>query len=85
MYDSCMWIEHVDEEEATGSLARIYASYTRQWGGVDHIIKSMSLCPEAMPPFLGFYNRVMHGNGELSLRQREMVALTVSVLNECHY
>ena len=80
-----MWIDHVDEEHAQGYVARIYRSIRRSWGGVDNIIKVHSLNPEALRALMIFYQGVMHGEGELSLKRREMIAVTVSAINACHY
>lgn len=80
-----MWIRHVDEDDAEGEVARLYRREKRSWGGVDNIIKSSSLHPGALDALLRFYRRVMHGECETSLAQREMIAVTVSVLNHCHY
>ena len=79
------WIKTVHEEEATGTVGKIYNSTKRSWGGVDNIIKSVSLNPNALRALMSFYNGVMHGDGDLTLGQREMIAVTVSVINECHY
>lgn len=80
-----MWIEHVNEDEATGIVGKIYKGTMRSWGGVDHIIKAHSLNPHALRALMTFYNGVMHGDCDLSLAQREMIAVTVSVLNHCKY
>ena len=79
------WIETIDEEDATGIVGRYYRGTQRSWGGVDNIIKATSLNPHALRALMTFYNGVMHGNCDLTLAQREMIAVTVSVLNECHY
>ena len=79
------WIRTVNEGEATGTVAKYYNSSKRSWGGVDNIIKSVSLNPNALRALMTFYNGVMHGDGDLTLGQREMIAVTVSVINECHY
>jgi len=80
-----MWIAHVAENEAEGFVARIYRSIKRSWGGVDNIIKAHSLEPQALRSLMIFYQGVMHGDGELSLRRKEMIAVTVSAINACHY
>jgi alkylhydroperoxidase family enzyme len=79
------WIRTVDESEATGVVKKYYDGSKRSWGGVDNIIKAHSLNPSALRSLMTFYNGVMHGDGELTLGQREMIAVTVSQLNECHY
>ena len=79
------WIRTISEDEATGTVAKYYRGSQRSWGGVDNIIKSVSLNEQALRSLMTFYNGVMHGDGELTLGQREMIAVTVSVLNECEY
>jgi alkylhydroperoxidase family enzyme len=80
-----MWIKHVNEDEAEGIVAKIYKGNRRSWGGVDNIIKAHSLNPAALRALMTFYNGLMHGDCDLSLAQREMIAVTVSVLNRCEY
>ena len=79
------WIRTVNEDDATGIVKKYYDSSKRSWGGVDNIIKAHSLNTSALRSLMTFYNGVMHGDGELSLTQREMIAVTVSQVNECHY
>ena len=80
-----MWIESVPEDEARGTLGRIYKGITRSWGGVDNIVKAHSLNVSALRSLMLFYNDVMHGDCDITLEQREMIAVTVSVLNKCEY
>lgn len=80
-----MWIEYVSEDEATGIVAKIYKGTKRSWGGVDNIIKAHSLNTTALRALMTFYNGLMHGDCDLTLAQREMIAVTVSVLNKCNY
>ena len=79
------WIRTIDEAEATGTVAKFYEGSKRSWGGVDNIIKSVSLNSTVLRTLMTFYNGVMHGDGELTLAQKEMIAVTVSAINECHY
>lgn len=80
-----MWTRFISEDQAEGKVARLYAGLTRSWGGVDGIVKANSLHTGALEALLFFYKRVMHGECDTSLAQREMLAVTVSVLNECEY
>ena len=79
------WIRTVSENEATGTVARIYRGTRRSWGGVDNIIKAHSLNTAALRALMTFYNGLMHGDCDLTLAQREMIAVTVSVINKCAY
>jgi alkylhydroperoxidase family enzyme len=80
-----MWIHPVDEHEAEGDVAALYAGVTRSWGGVDNIVKAHGHHPEALRALLTFYHGVMHGKGPLGLTRREMIAVTVSALSDCGY
>jgi uncharacterized peroxidase-related enzyme len=79
-----MWIKNIAEDEATGVVAKIYKGSRPSWG-VDNIIKAHSLNPAALRALMTFYKGLMHGDCDLTLAQREMIAVTVSVLNKCVY
>lgn len=79
------WIKVIHESEATGALKELYADNREPWGGVDNIVKIHSLAPETLTAHLSIYKTLMHDPGELSQRQREMIAVVVSALNQCHY
>lgn len=79
-------IKMVQESEATGRLAEIYAdakAHSRA-GVVPEILKTMSLRPD----FLTAVDAasVMHfTDGALTRAQHEMIASYVSALNRCRY
>ena len=79
------WIRTVNESEAEGLLRKIYNDSMRSWGGVENIIKAHSLNVSALRAVMTFYKGLMHGDCDITLGQREMIAVTVSVLNECEY
>ena len=78
------WIDHIPPEKATGKLKKQY-DRLRTDGPMDHIIAAHSPLPHAMDGLLTFYKGVMHGQNDLPYMEREIIALTVSVLNRCHY
>ena len=79
------WIQMIKESEATGRLKRLYDQLIEPWGGVDNILKIHSLNVRSLKAHLDLYKTVMHGRSELSLVQREMIAVVASVINKCHY
>ena len=79
------WITTIPEDQAKGVIAKFYRQTLRSWGGVDNIIKAHSLNPQALRALQKFYAGVMHGDCDLTLARREMIAVTVSTLNGCHY
>ena len=77
----------VDEAEAVGVLAEIYASSEAQssaGGGVADIIKTMSLRPDFLAGIMAA-SRMHFSDGALTRAQHEMIASYVSALNRCRY
>lgn len=76
----------VPETEATGLLSRLYRRMINPDSGkMDHILKIHSLDPPTLEDHARMYKRLMFGNSELSRQEREMIAVAVSVANDCHY
>jgi alkylhydroperoxidase family enzyme len=51
----------------------------------DNILQVHGVHPAAMRRHYDLYVALMHARGPLERRQREMVAVTVSAINECRY
>jgi uncharacterized peroxidase-related enzyme len=79
------WIRVIDQLEASGKLAKAYAKVAAVRGRVANIIKVHSVHPEAMTAHLALYRELMFGRSELTRRERELIAVAVSVVNHCHY
>jgi uncharacterized peroxidase-related enzyme len=79
------WIKVIEEDEAEGELRKRYDKFTGPWGGVDNILKIHSLRPATLDGHFALYKAVMTGSRDLSKAQREMIAVTVSALNQCVY
>ena len=80
------WIEIVDEPEASGRLSELYARMVDpDYGRVDTILRIHSLHPEGLRAHYELYREVMTGTPTLRKVDREMIALVVSMINECHY
>ena len=80
------WIETLHEEEWKGDLGDmkdrvIDPTYQR----VDWIFRIHSLDAGSMDVHLGLYQQSMKGTRTLRKAEREMIALVVSTVNECHY
>ena len=80
------WIKMIPEREADGILADLYKKYkSTETGMIDHILKIHSLDPPSMETHFQMYRGLMFGPSELSRKEREMIAVVVSVENSCHY
>ena len=80
------WIKVIDEGDASGKLKEMYEKLTEPWGGVDNIMKFHSLKLPSLHAHYELYKTVMHRRtSEVSKVQREMIAVVVSSINQCHY
>lgn len=52
---------------------------------LDNIVQIHSVHPPVMRQHLELYRQLMHRPGPLSRREREMIAVRVSGLNDCPY
>ena len=79
------WIAEIDAREAKGSLKDQYSKLKEPWGGIDNILKIHSLNPESLAAHVQLYKTVMFGKSPIPRIDREMIALVVSSINQCHY
>lgn len=80
-----VWIKIIREKEADGALREFYDGHTGPAGIVDNILKIHSLNPPSLDGHYQFYRTLMYGKSDLSRVQREMIAVVVSAVNQCHY
>ena len=72
-------------EGQSGRLGALYRRHRRPDGLVDNILRVSSLNPEALEHHLSLYEHLMRGESGLTLAERELIAVAVSVVNDCHY
>lgn len=78
-------IEVIPHEEATGRLKEIYDDLVRSRGKLADVHKIQSLRPESIVKHMDLYMEIMFTKSELSRAEREMIAVVVSVANNCEY
>ena len=79
------WIPMIQEDEAESELKEWYDKLREPWGGVDNIMKIHSLNVNGLKGHCELYLSAMKGTKDLSHKQREMIAVVVSNVNQCHY
>ena len=79
------WIRTVPPEEAEGRLKEQYEAAVARAGRVYQIVQSMSLAPGILDASMKHFGQIAHARDGLSRANRELVAVVVSVANECHY
>jgi len=78
-------IKIIQPEEATGRLKEIYNQLKHQRGQIAEVHKIQSLRPESIVKHIDLYMEIMFTKSELSRALREMIAVVVSITNNCHY
>jgi alkylhydroperoxidase family enzyme len=73
----------VADDEANGRLKQLYSN--RKTNKMDHILKIHSLDPPTLESHVQLYRYLMFSPSQLSRAEREMIAVVVSVRNQCHY
>ena len=79
------WIPMIPEDEAEGELKEWYDWLRDPWGGVDDILRIHSNSQANFKGRYELYKSAMTGNPDLSRKEREMIAIVVSSINQCHY
>jgi uncharacterized peroxidase-related enzyme len=79
------WIREIDIDSAGKLLKNVYSEIEQSRGQIANIFKVQSLNPVAMKQHLGLYNSLLFSDMKLSREDREIIAVTVSLVNECTY
>jgi hypothetical protein len=79
------WIRILQGKEQTPELQELYAELRIPSDSVDNILGIHSLNPDSLRGHYNLYRTLMFGESPLTRTEREMVAVTVSACNHCHY
>ncbi len=79
------YIRYITEREASPRLRELYDRYRDPSGQVDNILRIHGHNPASLVGHYQLYAALMRGESELTPVQREMIAVVVSKINECHY
>lgn len=80
------WIRTLEERELESELGELYHRIVDpETKRTDEILMVHSLHPEGLASHFSLYRALMTGTPTLRKVDREMVALVVSVANDCHY
>jgi uncharacterized peroxidase-related enzyme len=78
-------IDSIPEAKAEGSVKKIYDELKESMGVVPNVFKVLSLCPDALDAYMTMIKGTMFAETKLARAVKEMVAATVSRLNQCDY
>ncbi len=79
-------VKYVPEGEATGNVKEIYEDIKKTYGMpfVPNAYKAMAVSPEFLERYWQKIKTIRAGK-ELSMREKEIIALAVSATNGCEY
>ncbi len=78
-------IKVIPYQEATGPLKDIYDQLIAKRGKLSNVLSIQSLKPSSILTHINLYMDIMFTKSELSRAEREMMAVVVSVANQCEY
>lgn len=79
-------IEVIPDDSWDGELGEMHPRVVDPgYGRVDNVLAVHSLNPRGMAAHLGLYESAMAGTAGLRKVERELIALVVSLENDCHY
>ncbi len=79
------YIAYIEEKDASDALRELYDRYRNPKGHVDNVLRIHGHNPASLKAHFELYKTLMQGRSELTKIQREMIAIVVSSINECHY
>lgn len=78
-------VKLVEEEEASGKLAKIYENLKKAIGFVPNTFKAMGQTPDFLQAMLNLDHASRVAPGEIPQKYRELICLAVSAVNGCQY
>ncbi|HEY7177797.1 MAG TPA: peroxidase-related enzyme [Gaiella sp.] len=79
------WLEVPSEDELPAEVKALYEAPLEKLGFVPNVIRLYALRPSHLLLWNEHYEELMKGESGLSKAEREMIAVVVSVANECRY
>ena len=79
------FIDYIPFEDATPELQALYIKYGGEKKVPANVLRVSGVNPPVMEDHVNLYRSIMHGKSPLTRHQREMIALVVSAINNCHY
>ncbi len=78
-------IDSIAEAEAEGGVKKVYDELKDSMGMVPNVFKVLSLWPEGLESYVTMIKGTMFADTKLSRALKEMIASTVSRINQCDY
>ena len=85
MTDDQTWLRVPDEAELPPEVLELWQPSLDKLGFVPNVLRFYALRPSRLLAWNAHYEEAMKGDSTLTKAEREMIAVVVSVVNECAY
>lgn len=85
MDERLTWLRVPDERELSSEVLQLWAPSLERLGFVPNVLRLYALRPSHLLAWSAHHDELMKGGSGLSRAEREMIAVVVSVTNECRY
>ncbi len=82
---SISWLKVPEEKDLPEAVRTLFAKAREKFGFVPNVFRVFALAPEHFLRWFNYYDFLMRGEGFLSRRERELLAVVVSRENACEY
>ena len=79
------WLGMPDEADLPEDIQGLFGRAREKLGHVPNVFRLLALRPEHLRRWRALYDELMRGESILTLAQREMIAVVVSIENRCPY
>ena len=79
------WLQVPDEDSLPEEVRALYEPPRERLGFVPNVLRNFALRPRHLLRWNEHYEELMRGDSGLSRAEREMIAVVVSVANDCAY
>lgn len=83
--DSTCWLRVPELEGLPEQVQTLFNKFIEKTGFIPNVMRNFALLPEHLLRWFGYYDYLMRSEGQLSRREREMIAVVVSSHNRCEY
>ncbi|WP_026478749.1 carboxymuconolactone decarboxylase family protein [Alkaliphilus transvaalensis] len=77
-------IRPLERDEVNGKAQEIFDDFQKQRGNIPNMFRTLAYREELLETAHAHFNNVLFG-GTVDIKLKEMLAVTVSQLNECSY
>lgn len=77
-------IRPLEIDEVNDSAKEIFDDFMERRGNIPNMFRTLAYCPEILESAFKHFNLVLN-KGIVDIRLKEMLAVRVSILNDCQY